>query len=99
MSSTIYYMDESGNTDDLIPSKFNNQPFFLLGCIGIKDIDKECLENRILDIKRKYNLQTKELKSSNIYPNKNDLFYDIVRFLNDIDTQVMIELVDKKHKF
>lgn len=96
MSSTIYYMDESGSTGDLIPSKFNNQPFFSLGCIGIKDIDKECLENRILDIKRKYNLQTKELKSSNIYPNKNDLFYDIVRFLSDIDAQVMIELVDKK---
>lgn len=95
-STTIYYMDESGSTGDLIPSKFNNQPFFSLGCIGIKNMYKECLKNKILDLKEKYNLQSKELKSSAIYPNRIDLFCDIVRFLNDIDAQIMIELVDKK---
>lgn len=51
-NNITYYIDESGSTGDLIPSKFKEQPFFVLGCIGIKDCNYNDIQEKFYDLKK-----------------------------------------------
>ena len=58
----IYYMDESGNSGDLffLENNFNNQPFFSLSAIGIKENIISEFENFIQDKKKSYKIQSND---------------------------------------
>lgn len=53
-----YYIDESGNSGDVLSSgdnyNFNGQPVFSLACIGVDNVDN--LKQFILNLKIKYQI-------------------------------------------
>lgn len=97
--SFSYYMDESGNTGDLISRsedlKFSGQPIFTLSCVGISDIKK--VEDFISRLKLNHDLEDSELKSSELYFNKPEVFLDLARFITNERLPILVELVDKKY--
>jgi len=96
-----YYIDESGNTGDLIISAnnqdFSNQEYFSLTCVGIEDNKINEFEKKIIDLRTKYKIQSKELKSTSIYNKKINFIDEVMDYLVSIDADVLIELVDKKY--
>lgn len=63
-----YYLDESGNSGDLISRKgtlnFGNQPIFTLSCVGIEDFNNI---NAFVDhLKVKHGIEDIELKSDEL---------------------------------
>lgn len=94
-----FYIDESGNTGDVLNSgdnyDFAGQPIFSLACIGIDDTSD--LERLISYLKEKYRIQSAELKSTKIYRDKPGLITEIVRYIGDKNIPVFIEVVDKKY--
>ena len=99
MLSYYYYLDESGNSGDLIGRTpnliFGNQPIFTLSCIGIEDYEK--VESFISGLRSKYELGTGELKSSEIYFEKPEIFLELARFISKERLPLLVELVDKKY--
>ena len=96
-----YYIDESGNTGDLIISannkNFSNQEYFSLACIGIEDNQISEFEKKVSDLKTKYKIQSEELKSTSIYNKKISFIDEVIDYLENINANVLIELVDKKY--
>lgn len=94
-----YYLDESGNSGDLIGKtpnlNFGNQPIFTLACIGIDDSNK--IESFISGLKSKYELDEGELKSSELYFETPELFLEIAKFISTERLPLLVELVDKKY--
>lgn len=94
-----YYLDESGNSGDLINKKldlnFGNQPIFTLACVGLLDVEKT--KSDIDDIRIKHSISDLELKSSTLYFQCPELFSDIFAYLNDKQYPILVELVDKKY--
>ncbi|ENT9006437.1 DUF3800 domain-containing protein [Vibrio parahaemolyticus] len=92
-----YYLDESGNSGDLLKSdfslKFGGQPLFSLSCVGIDDEERMAL--KLSELKEKYDVDS-ELKSSEIYTEKPDFFLELVEYLIQNRVPILIELVDKK---
>lgn len=97
--SFSYYMDESGNTGDLISRTgdlgFSCQPIFTLSCIGISELSK--VEDFISFLKLKYGLEDNELKSSDIYFKKPEVFLELAKFITKERLPFLVELVDKKY--
>jgi hypothetical protein len=64
--ASTYYVDESGNTGDLVRSGgdvgFDSQPVFVLACVGCDDT--EALATEIERLKVLHQVQAPELKSS-----------------------------------
>ena len=93
-----YYLDESGNTGDLIKDKFSlkfgGQSLFSLACVGIDDEEK--LSLKINELREEYNIQD-ELKSTEIYKLNPNLYLDLVKYLTASSTPIFVELVDKKY--
>ena len=56
-----YYLDESGNTGDLISKRFDlnfaNQPIFTLTCVKVNNIDK--IKSLVNELKK--NIKFKEM--------------------------------------
>jgi len=80
-----YYIDESGNTGDLIMTEenlnFSSQEYFTLACIGLEDEKLIDLENYIKKLKKKYKIQNKELKFGKImtyFWKKNRIYFRII---------------------
>ena len=94
-----YYLDESGNSGDLINKKldlnFGNQPIFTLACVGLLDVEKT--KSDIIDIRIKHSISDVELKSSTLYFQCPELFSDIFAYLNEKQYPILVELVDKKY--
>lgn len=94
-----YYIDESGNSGDVLSTgenfDFYGQPVFSLACIGVDDTKK--LDDFILNLRKKYQIQSSELKSSKIYRKNPKFIVDLVAFLAKEHIPVFIEVVDKKY--
>lgn len=94
-----FYIDESGNTGDIIKTgknfDFGSQPLFALSAIGVNDVD--ALHTKIAQLKKKHKIQQKELKSTKIYKNKPDFICDLVDYIKSEKIPFFIELVDKKY--
>lgn len=94
-----FYIDESGNTGDVIKTgnnfDFGNQPLFVLSAIGINDLNT--LHKKIVQLKKKHKIQQKELKSTKIYKSKPDFICDLVDYIKSERIPFFIELVDKKY--
>lgn len=93
-----YYIDESGNTGDLILGgenlSFGGQPYFGLGCLGITDI--EAFEEDINALKSKHRIKAADMKSTKIYKNKPKFILDLAHLIADQKIPFFIELVEKK---
>jgi hypothetical protein len=92
-----YYLDESGNSGDLIKigagGDFGGQPFFALACIGVAD--PGALGQEINRLKTLHKVRTPELKSSAL-DNKPGLVADLMHYIACKELPVMIEVVDKR---
>ena len=93
-----YFIDESGNTGDLITAgdklEFGNQPYFGLGCIGVTDVDG--FEKKVINLKNKHNIQSNDLKSTKIYKNKPKFILDLIKLIAGDKIPFFVELVEKK---
>lgn len=93
-----YFIDESGNTGDLILGgdtlSYGGQPYFGLGCLGIKDLKQ--FEADINALKGKHRIQANDLKSTKIYKNKPAFVFDLVKLIANQQIPFFIELVEKK---
>ncbi|ENB2053054.1 DUF3800 domain-containing protein [Vibrio fluvialis] len=92
-----YYLDESGNTGDLIKSdfslQFGGQPLFSLACIGVDN--EKVIADKLSELKLKYGIEN-ELKSSEIYALKPELYLELAKYLVRNRVPILVELVDKK---
>ncbi|WP_122677837.1 DUF3800 domain-containing protein [Pseudomonas viridiflava] len=93
-----YFIDESGNTGDLILGgetlSYGGQPYFGLGCLGIKDLTQ--FEADISALKLKHRIQSNDLKSTKIYKHKPAFILDLVKLIANDKIPFFIELVEKK---
>lgn len=97
-SNITYFIDESGNTGDLILGgddlSFGGQPYFGLGCLGVKDI--KAFGAEVSDLKRGHRIQAADIKSTKIYKGKPGFVLDLVRLVAAQRMPFFIELVEKK---
>jgi len=98
-----YYIDESGNTGDLVMTQgnlnFSSQEYFTLACIGLEDEKLIDLENYIKELKKKYKIQNKELKFGkikHIFGKKIGFILELLKHLEE-ESKILIEIVDKKY--
>lgn len=97
-----YYMDESGNTGDIINRKkdvnFSNQPIFAHSCIGFSNESLRKIEAFIKVLKRNFDIpDEQELKSEDFYFKNPKLILLISLFLVDHNIPIICEVTDKKH--
>ncbi|MBH0022240.1 DUF3800 domain-containing protein [Pseudoalteromonas sp. SWXJ133] len=94
-----YYLDESGNSGDLIGNKMNlafgNQPIFTLSCIGISDLKKTI--RFVSELRTKHDINDDELKSSELYFTKPEAILDLAKFISNERLPILVELVEKKY--
>ncbi|MCF5209304.1 DUF3800 domain-containing protein [Pseudomonas syringae] len=93
------YLDESGNSGDLISRKnglgFAGQPVFSLAAVDISQI--EDLESRINGVKNKLGIKAAELKSADVYKKKPQAMLDVFSILIESKSPFFVEVVDKKY--
>lgn len=97
-----YFLDESGNTGDLINKKndmgFSNQPIFTHSCIGVDSNKIEDLKSFITDLKKRHKIEDLvELKSQDYYIKNPQLIYEIVAYIVDKKLPIICEVMDKKY--
>lgn len=95
-----YYIDESGNTGDLISKKwistFEKQPFFVLAAIGTTNDDKLRIGTEFEKIIERHKLNNiEELKSASNNPGVYEALLDVSRLA--IQCPHIIEIVEKKY--
>lgn len=94
-----YYIDESGNSGDLIGKNidlsFGGQPIFTLACVGISN--EEELVTQVNKLKEKHGVKDKELKSSDLYFAKPEFILDVAKLISDLRLPILVELVDKRY--
>ncbi|MEC6906632.1 DUF3800 domain-containing protein [Photobacterium piscicola] len=97
-----YYIDESGNTGDLLITEgntnFSSQEYFTLACIGLETSKLSALFEYIEKLKQKYKIQSKELKFSKIkglFGKKIGFMLELTKYIEESD--FIIEIVDKKY--
>lgn len=94
-----YYLDESGNSGDLIGKSeslsFGNQPIFSLACLGVED--ESSLNDFFQSLTDKYELDEDELKSTDLYFKKPEVFLDLATFISQYSITLLVEVVDKKY--
>ncbi|MEO3988163.1 DUF3800 domain-containing protein [Plesiomonas shigelloides] len=98
-----YYIDESGNTGDLIVTEkntnFSSQEYFTLACIGLENSRLGELFEYIEKLKKKYKIQSKELKFSKIkglFGKKIGFMLELTKYIEE-ESDFIIEIVDKKY--
>lgn len=92
-----YFLDESGNTGDLVRSgenfDFGRQEIFALACLGVGDI--EALKSELLRLKVKYRIFAPELKSS-LARDKPGFVLELADFIERMNWPFLAEVVDKR---
>src|SRR5260370_38649987 len=93
-----YYLDESGNTGDLTLATpnftFDNQPLFVVACVGIDDLAGLAAElNRL---RKAHKIQSRELKFASIQK-KPAFMHDLIAYARKHDLPIMIEVTDKRY--
>ena len=96
------YIDESGNSGDLVQRKidltFSNQNIFTLSAVKIpEDVYSKLEKEFIPELKKKYKIQSGEIKSSNLFDKKPKVILEIVDFVKDNNIDYFIEITDKKY--
>ena len=96
------YIDESGNSGDLVQRKidltFSNQNIFTLSAVKIPEDVYSKIENEFIpELKKKYKIQSGEIKSSNLFDKKPKVILEIVDFIKDNNIDYFIEITDKKY--
>ena len=96
------YIDESGNSGDLVQRKidltFSNQNIFTLSAVKIPEDVYSKLEKKFIpELKKKYKIQSGEIKSSNLFDKKPKVILEIVDFIKDNNIDYFIEITDKKY--
>ncbi|WP_347368983.1 DUF3800 domain-containing protein [Vibrio vulnificus] len=98
-----YYIDESGNTGDLIVTEknanFSSQEYFTLACVGLENSRLGELFEYIEKLKKKYKIQSKELKFSKIkglFGKKIGFMLELTKYIEE-ESDFIIEIVDKKY--
>lgn len=96
------YIDESGNSGDLVQRKidltFSNQNIFTLSAVKIpEDVYSKLEKEFIPELKKKYKIQSGEIKSSNLFDKKPKVILEIVDFIKDNNIDYFIEITDKKY--
>lgn len=98
IAEITYFIDESGNTGDLILGgdnlTFGDQPYFGLGCLGITHI--KAFEDDINELKKKHRIQAADIKSTKIYKNKPKFILDLIKLIAKQKIPFFVELVEKK---
>lgn len=94
------YIDESGNTGDLIRENldlnFANQNIFTLAAIQIDENLLYKISEKIMPrLRKKYNIQGKELKSSQVFDSNPMLLLDLMNEFDE-NINIYIEVVGKK---
>jgi len=94
----VYYLDESGNTGDLVRMgdrlDFGGQPIFALVCIGLQD--EADLEREVQRLRTVHNIQGAEVKSTNLR-NKPGFVSDLATYLRQNQIPLFIEVVEKRY--
>lgn len=95
------YIDESGNTGDLIQRKtdldFSKQNIFTLASVQISEDGLDFFsEKKIPELKRKYKVQGGELKSKQIFESKPKFLLELLDEMANNNIIFFIEVVDKK---
>ncbi len=92
------YLDESGNTGDLISRKnglsFAAQPVFSLAAVDIAKIAN--LEEKIEALKSKFHVKSEEIKSSDLYKKKPSFILEVFSILVESKSAFFVEVVDKR---
>lgn len=98
-----FYIDESGNTGDLIITKnnsnFSSQEYFTLACISLNDAELDDINEYIKKLKLKYKIQTSELKFSKmkgLFGKKMGFILELLKYI-ETNCRFIIEIVDKKY--
>ncbi|WP_169794251.1 DUF3800 domain-containing protein [Alicyclobacillus shizuokensis] len=96
------FIDESGNTGDVRVGRnedfhFDGQPYFVLAGVGIYDDDRSEIESFVQDLKRRYRIQSPELKSSKLYDTKPNLVIELIDYLWLNQYPIFVEINDKKY--
>lgn len=95
--TSIFYLDESGNSGDLTRSgrdmDFGGQEIFVLASIGTDDPD--ALARELEHLRHHHRVQAAELKSSAL-KNKPALVRDLLAFLRLQELPLLLEVVDKR---
>lgn len=98
-----YYIDESGNTGDLIMTEnnfnFGSQKYFTLACIGFEEHRLIKLEEFTMELRKKYKIQSRELKfgkMKGIFGKKIGFILELLKYIEE-DSKIFIEIVDKKY--
>ncbi|OXX60562.1 DUF3800 domain-containing protein [Vibrio sp. V15_P4S5T153] len=93
-----YYLDECGNTGDLLKKRFDlkfaGQPLFALSCIGIDQTEE--IDKFVKQLQEEYGIDT-ELKSSELYKNNPEFFLKLAEYIVNNRMPLLVELVDKKY--
>lgn len=99
IAEITYFIDESGNTGDLILGgetlSFGGQPYFGLGCLGVRNLAE--FERDITVLKAKHRINANDLKSTKIYKRKPKFILDLVKLIKDKEFPFFIELTEKKY--
>ena len=92
-----YYLDESGNTGDLILSgpdfSFSEQPFFVLSCLGLDDEGQT--KELIAKLRDRHRVQASELKFAPV-KKKPGFTLDLLEALEHKRAPILIEATDKR---
>lgn len=96
----IIYVDESGNTGDINENTLsdwhkNEQNFFVLGGFAQLPNQKELPERMIQTLRNNNKIFAKELKSKDLFPNKNQAVLQALEMLLEEHCAIFIELTDK----
>jgi hypothetical protein len=95
-----FYLDESGNTGDLSRTnaqlEFGGQPIFSLAAIGLSD--ENMLTQQLTALRKKYNVQSDELKLSKILKRKPAFALEAVELVVREGFPFFVEIVDKKYQ-
>lgn len=94
-----FYLDESGNSGDVIFREDNNRgisndPFFALAGVGIPQ--DENIDGFLNDLKKKHKVQAKDLKVRHVF-NKPKFIQELLEKIVESKYPLFIELMDKRY--
>lgn len=92
-----FFIDESGNTGDATRTgmdfDFDNQPIFVLACIGIRD--EAAFAATFAELKARHRFRSPEIKSDSAWK-KPGFYLDLIGEIERLDLPVLLEVVDKR---